>query len=152
MPEQLNCKPEKVTRTVSCTDRVCSKCGILKPISEYCLVNRKIPKLKTEERKYSCKDCDNELGRKIYYRKKEKWGVSPITVYRNGIEAVKKLKKIGHCEKCGSEKDLTIHHINGKGRDYFNVGLDPDNNIENIQILCRDCHGGVHGRGKTSTR
>jgi len=88
MPEQLNCKPEKVTRTVSCTDRVCSKCGILKPISEYCLVNRKIPKLKTEERKYSCKDCDNELGRKIYYRKKEKWGVSPITVYRNGIEAV----------------------------------------------------------------
>lgn len=44
----------------------------------------------------------------------------------------------GQCQDCGTQQNLTIHHIKPKR----NGG---NNNINNIKILCRECHDRVHG-------
>lgn len=46
------------------------------------------------------------------------------------------------CELCGSTKKLDVHH---KDEDYNN------NNITNLQILCRSCHMKIHKRKQENT-
>ena len=45
------------------------------------------------------------------------------------------LKENGKCEICGLDKCLEVHHkdLNWK-----------NNNLENLQVLCKDCHGKKH--------
>ncbi len=43
------------------------------------------------------------------------------------------------CEKCHSRENLELHH---RDRNRLN------NDIRNIQLLCRECHLGVHSRTK----
>ena len=43
------------------------------------------------------------------------------------------------CERCHSRENLELHH---KDRNRMN------NDIRNIQLLCRECHSGVHSRRK----
>lgn len=49
------------------------------------------------------------------------------------------IKKIGgQCQQCGQKEDLQVHHIN----------CNPINNeVKNIQILCRKCHRLIHRAG-----
>ena len=42
------------------------------------------------------------------------------------------------CEKCGSSKDLHVHHLR-----YKNFGHETG---EDLQVLCHECHCKVHGR------
>ena len=46
------------------------------------------------------------------------------------------------CANCKTSKRLIIHHINGNYR---------DNNIENLQVLCRNCHRRLHWSAKKMT-
>jgi hypothetical protein len=41
------------------------------------------------------------------------------------------------CMKCGSEKSISVHHID---KNYFN------NDISNLRVLCNSCHSKIHGR------
>ena len=41
---------------------------------------------------------------------------------------------------CRSTEKLTVHHIDGNGRDSGN----PTNTINNLLTLCRSCHAKVH--------
>jgi hypothetical protein len=50
------------------------------------------------------------------------------------------------CETCGVDKDLTLHHIDHNGRNNLNKGLPQNNDKDNLIVLCRRCHGGLHGR------
>jgi 5-methylcytosine-specific restriction endonuclease McrA len=50
------------------------------------------------------------------------------------------------CTNCGSKYDLTIHHIDGNGRHNHEKGLPMNNAVENLVILCRRCHGSIHGK------
>ena len=43
------------------------------------------------------------------------------------------------CELCNSSVDLRLHHKDGNRK---------NNDIRNIQLLCRDCHYKVHGKKK----
>lgn len=53
-------------------------------------------------------------------------------------EQKNKLKElIGHCEKCGSKENLTIHRIN-RG---WNCGA---YTLRNVYILCYRCHKLIH--------
>ena len=45
----------------------------------------------------------------------------------------------GYCEKCGSKKNLTIHHIK-KVAEYPELKNNPDNCI----TLCKKCHQKIH--------
>jgi len=44
-------------------------------------------------------------------------------------------RNLSQCEICGSTYKIQIHHKNRNFR---------DNNIENLQILCRSCHYQIH--------
>jgi hypothetical protein len=52
------------------------------------------------------------------------------------------------CKECGSKTDLTIHHIDGRGwaRKSKKAGLIPNNELSNLVILCRRCHGSLEGK------
>jgi len=56
------------------------------------------------------------------------------------------------CKQCGATTNLTIHHLNEKGRNFFNQGKKPDNRPENMVIWCRSCHGRHHSRQYWSSR
>lgn len=48
------------------------------------------------------------------------------------------------CEQCKTEFDLTIHHKDGNGRHNIEKHLPQNNDVNNLQILCRSCHGRLH--------
>jgi len=51
------------------------------------------------------------------------------------------LKQLGKkCNRCGSTKNLTLHHINQ---------CTSDNRIENFEVLCRVCHD-LHHYGRVT--
>lgn len=54
------------------------------------------------------------------------------TVTDEVYNAVLKRDK-GKCRLCGTNKDLHLHHIKGRGKDLTN-------NIENCIMLCQRCH------------
>ncbi len=91
---------------------------------------------------------DLEYSKKYAKKIKDKYGIGVNTIKRYGLKlALNIYDKFGRkCSQCGEENNLTIHHINGKGWNYEINGLEPDNSIENLQILCRKCHGSLHGK------
>lgn len=86
-----------------------------------------------------------------YYRMKERFGMSPVTVYRNGgvkvVQAVFK-KYNSQCANCGTENKIHIHHIDNQGRHSRNKGLKPNNSLNNLILLCVRCHTSRHQEEK----
>ena len=135
----------------------CRKCGETKEITKF----YKHCKSKDGYLNH-CKECQNDWFKKNpnyqnYQKKwqkkkrkviKDKYGLGVGTVSRFGfklsLEVYEKCKK--KCEICGCENDLTIHHKDGKGRNYENRGLEPNNSLDNLIVLCRSCHGSLHGK------
>jgi 5-methylcytosine-specific restriction endonuclease McrA len=97
-------------------------------------------------------------GYKNMYRKyiskkrleaKDKYGISPSMYAKYGLglwlDVMKRYN--GACDICKTVEGLTFHHINHLGRGYQErTGNKPDNRLENIQLLCRRCHGSVDGK------
>lgn len=83
-----------------------------------------------------------------------KFGLGVGTVKRYGFELSEKIynKFNRKCVNCDSAEDLTFHHIDHKGRNYTNAGLDPNNNEDNLILICRSCHGKLHGRPNKKER
>jgi 5-methylcytosine-specific restriction endonuclease McrA len=44
------------------------------------------------------------------------------------------------CQKCGTTEDLSIHHLESK-----KTCPEDKYNINNVTVLCRDCHAKEHG-------
>ena len=139
----------------------CKKCGKLKPLIEF------YKNYKSKDGYLNhCKECQNtwfkknpdyskkwrkenpDYSKKWRKKIKDKYGLGVGTVSRFGfklsLEVYEKCKK--KCEICGCENDLTIHHKDGKGRNYENRGLEPNNSLDNLIVLCRSCHGSLHGK------
>jgi len=133
----------------------CKDCGEIKPLSEYYKGVTEKDRLKGK-----CKNC--YLSQTAQWRKnnpkymtdyclknrtetKRRYGVSVKTIERHGLKTVLAVyDRAGRkCEKCGSEYDLTINHKDRKGRNYMDLKLEPNNNLDNLEILCRSCHGKV---------
>lgn len=89
---------------------------------------------------------------------RERWAkqcnVSVSAIAHHGLRVARMVfdKYNRKCHHCGSSEHLAIHHINGKGRNYQEMGLKEDNKIENLELLCIRCHGSIHGKvgGKLS--
>jgi len=133
----------------------CSKCKKIKEEIYFCPDKRLLDGLQSQ-----CKECQtqytqSERGKasikrfRIKERKIiERYGIGLGTLQRYGL-------KIGlavydnfdrKCVKCGSENDLTIHHLDNNGRNNEEKGLKANNNLENLILICRRCHGSIHGK------
>ena len=78
----------------------------------------------------SCKNC---LNRNLVANKSiNKVSKNRVFVKKEIYEQVYERDK-GKCRLCGINKDLHLHHINGRGKDLTN-------NINNCIMLCRHCH------------
>lgn len=90
----------------------------------------------------------------IIQRKKfiEKYGVHPEIYRRFGMNPKIIFKRDGwKCKECGSEKNLSIDHIDGNGRNKTNKGLKANNKKSNLITLCRVCHGRKDGKKNKTT-
>lgn len=117
----------------------CSKCKILanKKYTDYFKEYEKT-------RKYKLKNY------------KEKYGIGGRTIATYGLKIALFIydRAERKCLECGSEYDLTIHHLDGNGRHNQEKGLPVNNDVENLVVLCRRCHGSIHGKqgGKPSRK
>lgn len=147
----------------------CNKCEQTKSLTEF----RKQKKHK-DGHKSTCKECLNKTDKKYRadhskqikdYQKtyrniptannyatrntffKSNYGLSARTIYRYGFQAaIAVYERDGRkCKKCGNENDLTIHHKDRNG--YYNPerGKPMNNRLSNLIVLCRKCHGRIHG-------
>ena len=120
----------------------CIKCGLLKNNLDF-YKNR-------NGRLTTCKKCF--CNRYSIY--KDKYGIGSRTISTFGLklalEVYDRAKR--KCEKCGEENDLTIHHKDGKGRHNQERGLAVNNTSENLIVLCRKCHGSIHGKESWKNR
>lgn len=84
----------------------------------------------------------------FYKDKIEKYGLGAGTINRYGFKLALEIydKFNRKCAYCDKVNDLTIHHLDHKGRNYYNNGLKPNNEIKNLIVLCRKCHGSLHGK------
>jgi hypothetical protein len=94
----------------------------------------------------------NPKGYLIIKRNREKWakkyGVTVSSIAHHSLKIARLVfdKFDRKCNRCGSTEHLAIHHIDGKGRNYTNKKMKPNNNIDNLELLCIRCHGSLHGK------
>lgn len=130
----------------------CPKCKIIK--EDNCFSpDRRVPSGLQSQ----CRECWNlyqksrfgaEYQRKRIKEKKDKYGLGAGTIGRYGFKlALYIYEKFDRkCVRCGSMNDLTLHHLDGKGRNNAEKGLPVNNKIDNLILICRKCHGSIHGK------
>lgn len=78
-----------------------------------------------------------DINRKAVARKR--YGVDDRKAFINSCG--------GKCEDCGSIYSLAIHHLDNNGRKAEIEGRTPNNNADNLVVLCAKCHIDHHIRG-----
>lgn len=131
----------------------CKVCGTLKPIESF-YINRRMK----DGRLNVCNACCVISG-VIQHHNKDKlsrqmYGIGRRTISTYGLRmALFIYDRAGRkCEQCGEENDLTIHHKDRNGRNNLNKGLPQNNNVKNLVVLCRRCHGSIHGKQNRKKR
>lgn len=73
-------------------------------------------------------------------------GFSKRQLWMYGFNLCRKVydKYHGKCAICKNNNQLAIHHIDGKGRNFTNKGLKPNNKLSNLELLCFSCHQKKH--------
>ena len=86
--------------------------------------------------------------KRLFKKISDDFGFGSGIITRYGVELAQEVYKkySGKCDTCGKEKDLTFHHIDGQGIHIYEKGGKMNNEITNIQLLCRSCHGKLHKR------
>ena len=126
-------------------NKICSKCGLEKPINEFV-------KNKTKKDGYTsyCKECHRKTCRAYYLNNKQVIR-KHAKIYQNKMKDFVNHFKKGGCILCG-EKDLAcldLHHLRDKK---FTISskitdLSKDTLKEEIDkcvVLCANCHRKLH--------
>ena len=142
------------------TQKECSVCNITKSMQDFS--NTKSAK---DGKCSYCKSCKRQIDKKYYNDNfdkvadyhKQRWRTNENAKIQNKKAVEKKrfglnateLVKDKSCQHCGITNDehfkkwnerLHIDHINNDGRYNQRLGLKPNNDMSNLQILCRSCH------------
>ena len=114
--------------------KVCSKCGIEKPIDDFHWRNKSLGTRRSE-----CKECHNNIVKQKYAKNKE---------------IINELKKDKSCVKCGYNKcfaALDFHHIDPNNKVDTVARLSAYSNAESALkeaekcvLLCANCHREFH--------
>lgn len=135
----------------------CKGCNIIKP-SENFFKNKEMADGRLSYCKACCKkrykSSEEQKEKAVAYNKKrrfevrDKYGLGAGTVSRYGFRtALDVYNKCGRkCVECNSKLDLTIHHKDHNGRNNYEKSLEMNNNIDNLVLLCRSCHGRLHAK------
>lgn len=83
-----------------------------------------------------------KYSRELRKRLRKERGYDGEDIRRNG-EMAKQLQG-KKCELCESINNLCIHHKDNNGRNALNKKLRPNNNPDNLIVLCQSCHGKLH--------
>lgn len=132
----------------------CTRCKKEKPIIEF------VKSLYTKTGYINlCKKCHTEyqkqweeknpLYKKQWVEKiEQKYGIGIRTIQTYGLQLALLVydRAKRECEQCGESYDLTIHHKDGNGRNNQEKRLPMNNHTNNLQVLCRKCHGSIHGK------
>lgn len=109
--------------------KICNGCGrIFRGTGPRCS-SCDVPRVRNRK----VRDRDS-LERKVYHSKE--WKL---------VRALALLRDDHECVRCGSEKDLVIHHHEEVGS-----GVDPYD-LDNLETLCRRCHGKEHAARKRNS-
>ena len=118
--------------------KICSKCGIQKPLSEF--HKNGFDRLGNQKYRGYCKTCANKRESDRYWEKKAFIDSQKIC-----------------CAKCGDTRNyvLDFHHINAEDKD-FTIGQYKKGKQETLQkeinkciVLCTNCHREFHYLEKT---
>lgn len=105
--------------------RYCAFCG--KPMERKRYSNGELMSwVHYNKQKYCGKECMSAA-----FKEKPKKGTSWMTVHYHA----RNLLPTGSCEICGSDRNVDVHHIDGNPR---------NNDLSNLQRLCRSCHIKAH--------
>lgn len=115
--------------------RICTKCGIEKPITDFNWRNKEKGTLRSD-----CKQCHSDYIKKIYQNKRI---------------AVGQIKQSLQCSKCGYNEypvALDFHHLNPKEKDTSVARMLANNytldkimdEINKCICLCANCHRIFH--------
>lgn len=127
------------------TVKVCSKCNIEKPLSEY------NSKGKNKFQPY-CRPCDNQHAREYYKKNKEKQKKQIYASRKLRTEKIKKeireLKESTPCADCGINYPyyvMDFDHLDSKEHNVSNmIGWAKietiKNEINKCEIVCSNCH------------
>ena len=126
-------------------NKICTKCGIEKPIEIFY-------KNKSKRDGYSsiCKDCQKEADKRYYQSNKDKIRKRARIFHKKIIDYVNSMKSTGCCI-CG-EKDiacLDFHHLRDKITEIAKL-IGNDNftqikaEIDKCVVLCSNCHRKLH--------
>lgn len=98
--------------------------------------------------KYRKRNKEGYIRTKPYsYFFKNSSPISKICIQRHGLNAIKIYEKYNRkCVYCGQDWDLTIHHLDNKGRNKLENKENINNELNNLILLCRKCHGSIHGK------
>lgn len=138
--------------------KICSICRLDKQDSDFYSRNGKL--------RASCRQCDSIKAKNKYWSNEE---------YRNSKNAKRRAsntqypykyryrrhqrskvpesritevyeKYNSQCDLCQTTEHLTIHHIDGRGAYWSKrTGEIINNELSNLQLLCRNCHGAIDG-------
>ena len=76
------------------------------------------------------------------------YGLTVTSIRKYGFKkALEVFDKYEHkCSVCGDDNYLAIHHVDGNGSHNEEKGIPTNDDISNLQLICRKCHGSIHGK------
>lgn len=125
--------------------KICTKCGLEKPIEEFSKNRTKKDGLSCE-----CKKCHQSRYKQYYNKNKERYRESSKRKREKLYTYLNQIKKNG-CSMCG-EKDiacLDFHHIRDKSKNISElVSIENFNRlvleVDKCIVLCANCHRKLH--------
>lgn len=94
-----------------------------------------------------CRTEDSKLRHKVYAEKLSAETVSmrhkKSRLNGNWLKAIE--RDNGTCQICGKQDSKNVHHLDGNGEKQYGKRCKNNTKLENLIVLCDQCHKDIHG-------